>query len=436
MQPPVRIALAGIGGYGEAYIEALLPRLHSHNACLLGAVDPLPQRCRRLGELHAAGVPVFDTMSDLFDAATEPVDLVLIVTPIHLHAEHTRFALQHGSSVLCEKPLAGTVLDALRMLEANETAAASGRRQFTAIGYQWSFSQAVQSLKRDILAGVLGRPLRMRALVYFPRPLGYFCRNDWAGRIRTADGHGVFDSPANNAAAHYLHNMFYLLGPSRQASAMPAWVQAELYRANDIENYDTAAIRCHTRCGAEILFYATHAVEERRGPRCRFEFEEATVEFDALGTGQFTAHFHDGRIKSYGHPNLDRHEKIWQSIEAVRTDGKVACGIDAALAHTLCVAAAQESALHITDFPERLKRSAPLDGDTLVYIDGLADQLGDCYQQGILPSQSAAISWSRPGTRVDVTAGHERPPTARARAPVSVELFPTVPAAGVAIPPA
>jgi hypothetical protein len=56
-------------------------------------------------------------------------------------------------------------------------------------------------------------------------------------------GLGIFDSPANNATAHFLHNMFYLLGATRETSAAPAVVQAELYRANAIENFDTAAIR-------------------------------------------------------------------------------------------------------------------------------------------------------------------------------------------------
>ena len=171
---------------------------------------------------------------------------MLIVTPIHLHAEHTCFALRNGANVLCEKPLAGTLIDALAMHEAQREASERGG-PFTAIGYQWSFSQAVQSLKRAILSGSLGRPVRMRTMVHQPRPIGYFRRNDWAGRIRTPDGHSVFDSPVNNASAHFLHNMFYLLGATRETSATPAWVQAELYRANAIENYDTAALRCRTQ---------------------------------------------------------------------------------------------------------------------------------------------------------------------------------------------
>jgi predicted dehydrogenase len=394
MSATVSVAQAGIAGYGDNYLEALLPKLQSLGARLVGVVDPQPQRCRWLGELRDLRVPVHPTMQTLF--ATTPVDLMLIVTPIHLHAKQTLFSLKHGSHVLCEKPLAGSLEDAMRVVDAQQAA-----KGFAAIGYQWSFSGAVQSLKRDIIAGVLGRPVRLKTLVFFPRPVSYFRRNDWAGKIRTDGGVGVFDSPANNAAAHYLHNMFYVLGHATDASAMPACVQAELYRANAIENYDTAALRCTTRCGAEILFYTTHACVERRGPKMRFEFEDAVVDYDALGPGQFTARFRDGRTKSYGHPNLDRHEKIWQSIEAARTGGPIACGTHAALGHALCVDAAQKSSPEIGEFPPRLRHLVKYDGDELVCIDRLAEQLADCYERAALPAESA-LPWAQSATPVEL----------------------------------
>ena len=391
----IKIGLAGIAGYGDKYLEALLPKQGALGVRLVGVVDPAPQRCRRLAELHDGKVPIHATLRSLF--AQSSVDLMLIVTPIHLHATQTCFALEAGANVLCEKPVAGTLDDAVRMAETQ-----AGVKNFAAIGYQWSFSQAVQSLKRDVIDGVLGRPVRMKSLVFFPRPIQYFRRNDWAGKMFSGDGDGIFDSPVNNATAHYLHNMFYILGRSRETSATPASVQAELYRANDIENYDTAAIRCRTTCGAEVLFYTTHAVHERRGPRSRYEFENAIVEHDAMGTGQFVARFHDGKTKYYGHPNLDRHEKIWQSIEAVRSGKPIACGIAAAMAHAVCVAAAQESAAAIGDFPQRLRRVVSLDGDTMISIEKLGEQLTDCYERGMLPSEHSEVAWARPGNVIDV----------------------------------
>jgi predicted dehydrogenase len=393
--PIVNIALAGIAGYGDAYLEALLPKQDALGAKLVGVVDPQPQRCKRLDELQRRDVPIHASMGELFDRSPA-IDLMLIVTPIHLHATQTCFALERGAHVLCEKPLAGTLRDALRMAEAQATS-----KQFVAIGYQWSFSDAVQSLKRDIMDGVFGRPIRLKSMALHPRPMAYFRRNDWAGRLWSGDGLGIFDSPANNATAHFLHNMLYLLGRSRETSAMPATVEAELYRANDIENYDTAAIRCVTECGVELLFYTSHAITERRGPRSRFEFENGHVDFDLAGSGEFVARFNDGRVKYYGHPNFDRHEKIWQAIDSVRTGKPAACGVPAAMAHAVCVAAAQESS-PVVEFPKRLRRTLGHDGDAMIAIERLGDQMIECYEREILPSEHSELPWARPGLLIDL----------------------------------
>ena len=119
----------------------------------------------------------------------------------HLHAAAPAraadlAALAHGSHVLCEKPLCVTPADATAMTRARD---AAGRQ--VAIGYQWSFSAAIQRLKADILAGVLGRPKRMRCLVLWPRDETYYGRNRWAGAKRDAHGNLVLDRPVNNACA-------------------------------------------------------------------------------------------------------------------------------------------------------------------------------------------------------------------------------------------
>ena len=396
----ITIALAGIGGYGDVYLDALMHDPRAAGGRLVGVIEPMPHRCRRLDVLRERGIGVYPTLEVLFDSAAVPVDLVMIAAPIHFHAPLTCSALRHGANVLCEKPLAGTLADGLRMGAAER---ASGGR-FVGIGYQWSYSDAVQALKRDVLAGVLGRPVRMKTIALFPRARSYFGRNDWAGRIRTAGGAGVLDSPANNAAAHYLHNMLYLLGPTREQSAVPASVQAELYRANDIENYDTIALRALTADGTEVLFYSSHAVPVRQGPVCTLEFERATVEYDAGGSGSFVARFRDGRVREYGDPNLDRNRKIWDAIDASRTGAPMACGIQAALAHTACVVAAQGSVPEVHPLPQPMRKMVEVDGEVIVCIDGLARTLLDCYARSVLTAEYDHLPWARPGTRVDVAA--------------------------------
>jgi hypothetical protein len=183
---------------------------------------------------------------------------------------------------------------------------------------------------------------------------------------------------------------------------MPVTVEAELYRANEIENYDTAAIRAITDGGTEVLFYTTHDTPERKGPVMRFEFEKAIVEFDGSASSQFIARFNDGRTKSYGQPNLDRHEKIWQSVDSVRTGRPVACDVNAAMAHTCCVMAAQKSSPSILDFPLRLRRTVEMEGEPMVCVEGLYETLSECYEIGILPAGLGKCDWSRPGRVIEL----------------------------------
>jgi len=390
----VTVALVGIGGYGEFYASRLLGASDERQTRFVAAIDPQPQHSQYREALQAAGIPIYADLEAFYRVAM--ADLVVVAAPIHLHAPFACQALSQGSHVLCEKPLCATLQEARAMAVAEKQA---GR--FVAVGYQWSFSEPIQALKRDILDGAFGRALHLKTKVLWPRPASYFGRNNWAGRIQMPDGRWVLDSPANNATAHYLHNMFYLLGDQRETSARPATVQAELYRANPIENYDAAAIRSVTDDGTEILFYTAHPVKAEIGPVMHFEFERATVD-QVRHVSSIQATFHDGRVKSYGDPDDGVEEKLWQAVDGVRTGAPIACGIDAAISHTLCINAAQAS--QITPFPEATLRQEESVGDHLIWVDGLQSAFETCYDENILPAENGCIPWAVAGDVIDLRA--------------------------------
>jgi predicted dehydrogenase len=274
-----------------------------------------------------------------------------------------------------------------------------------AIGYQWSYSAAMARLKQEIAAGTLGRPLRFRTQVSWPRNERYYHRNRWAGARRTADGTWVLDSPVNNACAHHLHNMFYVLGARPDRSAMPTSVTAELYRANAIQNYDTAALRCQTDGGVELIFIVSHATHEPRGPRFCYEFERGTVEYDELGDGRVVAKLRGGVTLDYGSPNEAAGKKLFDVISAIRAGQPVACGIEAASAQTLAMLAAQRSPAGIVDFPAALVKVDGEPGQRMTRVSGLDLALDECYRQGRLPGEMQ-FPWARRSAAVIV---EERP---------------------------
>ena len=400
------IALVGIGGYGGIYVSALLDAVDRSHARLAAAADPLPSGCKRLRELLERGVSVHTSIDELL--AARHADLVVIASPIYLHCEQTVAALRGGSHVLCEKPLCVTPEQAARMRAARD---AAGRQ--VAVGYQWSFSPAIQQLKRDVMSGALGAPVRLKAITLWPRDEAYYGRNAWAGRRGIAGGQPVMDSPANNACAHFLHNMLYVLGDRVDRSAIPAAVTAELYRAHPIETYDTAAIRCHTTGGAEVLFVVSHATRGIVSPTFCYEFENAVVRHGEETGGHVVARFHDGTVRDYGAPSSSHDaRKLWATVDAIRAGTPVPCGIEAATAQTLVVSAAEASMPEAVEFPARLVQRAGDAGARKTWVEGLDDVLLTCYRDWRLPSELGA-AWSAPGDEVDMT---EAPATVEASA--------------------
>jgi predicted dehydrogenase len=273
--------------------------------------------------------------------------------------------------------------------------------RLVAVGYQWSFSVAIQRLKHDVLSGVYGEPKRLKTLVLWPRGRSYYNRNSWAGRRRTEDGRPVFDSPLNNATAHYLHNMLYVLGEATDRSVVPTHVTAELYRANEIENFDTAALRCVVPNGAELLFYTTHASRELFGPVFEYEFEKGTVHYGA--ERDVIGRFPDGRERSYGNPDAEPYRKLEQTLDAVARREATRCGIEAATSQVLCVDAAQRSS-DITDFPPTCVRTVHEGEQERISVQGLDATLKKCYDRCTMPSEED-VEWARPGRCVELGEG-------------------------------
>jgi predicted dehydrogenase len=380
MAEPVTVVLVGVGGYGEVYLSALLDDPRSADCRIAGAVDPRPENCHRLADLEDRGVPIHSSLDEFYQ--TRSADLAVISSPIHLHPEHTRQALARGSHVLVEKPAAAATADVDDMIDARDRA---GR--FVAVGFQWSFAPSILDLKRDILAGRFGRPVRGRSLTLWPRTESYYERNDWAGRRRDPKGSWILDSPANNAMAHDLHNLLFLLGPRMDRSAEPIDVSARLWRLNDIETFDTVAARIRTAGGAELLFLAAHTVAEDESvePRFVLDCEDATVSFPGE-SASITARFRDGSVVEYASPHATPQvAKLWTCIDAVTGSVHIPCGLETARPHVACIEAIEESGAIPHTFSADSIRLSDTPGGRLRWVPGLAVALERTYETGEWP---------------------------------------------------
>ena len=393
----VEVVLVAPGGYGRFYLNALLERGEANGAVLVGAVQPRIGRHPELERLLSdRKIPVFETLDDFYVGCR--ADLAVIASPMQVHAEQTCAALLHGSNVLCEKPACSSAVEAALMASV---ARKVGR--FAAVGYQLSFSEEMLALKRDILAGAFGRPILFKNLLLRPRSDRYYSRNSWAGMIKDGEGRFVLDSVAHNAGSHNIHNMLFLLGGELLTSARPVSLTAELYRANAIENYDTAVARIRTEGGADILFVGSHALYGTSSKKFEYRFEGGTVYCDPEADGRLYAVLRDGTRRDYGLPEAEPERKLWACVRASREGERPACDVEAATPEVLCVEGMQLSMPEIGCFPKASLRTGGDDasGERFVYVEGLEAALRECYEKECLPNEKR-FSWSRPGRSIDL----------------------------------
>lgn len=396
--------IVGIGGYGGNYVDVLLHHQDEVPADFIGAIAPHPEKCYYYQELLDKHIPIYHSIEEFFEAREKEcpglyplVDLAILSTPIYLHKSGIIDCVNRGIHVLCEKPICATID------EVREIIAARDKNNVPVhIGYQWSHDKNNLALKKDILDGKYGKLKSMRTIVLWPRDFAYYGRGSgWAGKLRMGEN-WTLDSVASNATAHYLHNMFFLNGPAMDQSAQVKEIEVETYRANDIETYDTVALRGKLENGADFTFFASHALDKdmRHGPFFEFEFENGKLVYnDGPEIGEMKGYFADGTVKDYGGPAGSVLEKTIIAANTAMGHGSVVCTPEAASVHTRVVNAITENIPETPVFPE----DVTVRNEERVWIKGLYEILCQCYDEGKLPSELGA-SWARKAVKIDLSS--------------------------------
>lgn len=254
-----RLALIGVSGYGRIHLQLALACCDRGEAELVAAVVINPdQESGAVAELRGRGCEIFSSYDAMLERHRGRIDLCLIPTGIHWHARMALAALQAGANVLVEKPLAGSVAEANAVSTAERQ---TGR--FVAVGFQDCYDPETRQFMEELRGGAIGEVRAVRFLGIWPRPRAYFARNDWAGRLHV-DGAPVFDSPLNNAFAHFV--MLSLLLAGAGAGEVATVRSAELFRAHAIESFDTAVVQATLSSGTEIWLGVSHACRQGLEP--------------------------------------------------------------------------------------------------------------------------------------------------------------------------
>ncbi len=359
-----KIAVIGAYGYAGIIIKEILENAHQHNARLAAVVDVSP-RLQEERELYLSkGVAIYENMRDMYDEMD--IDLVIVASPIQYHSMHACMAMENGSHVLVEKPVGASLDDAEEIQDCMKR---TGKKLL--VGFQLVYDETIRKVKEIILSGYLGGLCDMRLMVLWPRNKAYFNRNSWAGKISDDEGRLIYDSVVNNANAHQFMNLLYFAGGDMESAGHVEELEASLYRANDIETFDTCAMKATLRGGIEMLAIASHAVQMLQEPKYKLRFENGYIQsIDDV----WTMHTEKGSevIGKSFHAGT---RKIWDMIHYIDDESyPIKCTLDCAKEHTYLIE--RLSALPVLNFTEGVKEA---EGGQL-YVEGLADRLSRAYE--------------------------------------------------------
>lgn len=410
-----RVALIGVSGYARIYYN-LLRQLNGLGEIVLAAaviIDP-EKECAVVGELKEMGCEVFASYGEMLESHRGRLELCAIPTGIPWHTPMTLAALEAGAHVLVEKPLASTLaeVEAIRAAEVRH-----GR--LVMVGFQYHFAAENLALKELVRGGALGALRRIRSIGLWPRGAEYYSRTDWAGRVRTGEA-WVLDSPISNAFAHHLSLALFFAGAEPGRSAAPVRVAAELYRAQPIENFDTAALRIETDSGAEIRFYVTHSCRATFDPEIIIECDKGRVVW-RHGVGySVEPRGSAARFVALGDEQAARLRMFRSVLRRLGDPSIFVCDTAIAREHTRCIQAAQCSG-PIRDVPmDAVETNGMAGPDREIRILGIDEALRRAYD-GSSSLEDAGCTWAAAPSEILVAdsdrSGFDRSPAARTLEP-------------------
>ncbi len=222
---PVRIGVVGIGALA---LRGILPHLTQDdvaNAVRLHALcDPVAERVRATAEKY--GVPkTYLTIEQLL--GDDEIEAVSIASPIGLHFEHCRLALEAGKHVHVNKTLCTTVA------EANELIALAQRRELRLVASPGEVLRPQLRRVRELIdAGAIGS----LSWVVCGGAFESYHEDDEPERLDAPGGMAINPAwyfrkpgggPMYDITVYALHQLTSVLGPARSVTAASGILIAE-----------------------------------------------------------------------------------------------------------------------------------------------------------------------------------------------------------------
>lgn len=241
----LNVGIIGTGNISGAHIAAYLT--FPDEVRIVGLADIVPAKAEaKRSEHDLTAARVYDDAGAML--AAEDLDLVSIATPPGTHCELTIQALEAGVHVIVEKPMAPSVEECDRMLEAQSRSGA-----LLSVIAQNRFRDDMAQLKAVLNSGKVGRIAHARIASEWWRGHSYYdlwWRGTWA-----SEGGGC----TLNHAIHHIDISLWLLGRPRAVAAMMTNAGHDNAEVEDL----SVAILQYERGLAELTSSVVHHGEQQ-----------------------------------------------------------------------------------------------------------------------------------------------------------------------------
>ncbi len=158
MSSKLKVGIIGLGGIANTHVPGWQA---SPYAEVVAGSDIRPEVFDTWRQKYNV-TRFYENFNDLI--ADPEIDIIDVCSPNMFHTEQAVAALQAGKNVICEKPLAPTPADILKMIAARDAAPAKdGRRPLLMTAQHFRFRGVSQAAKLEIEAGALGPVYHARA---------------------------------------------------------------------------------------------------------------------------------------------------------------------------------------------------------------------------------------------------------------------------------
>lgn len=185
----------GVAGLGRAFSLMLPTLVQDERIEIVAGADPRAEARARFEQDFAGRA--YARVEDM--CADPSVEVVYVSTPHQYHVENVAAAAAAGRHILCEKPMALTVGECLRMIEAAQAAGVA-----LVVGHSHSFDAPVRRAREIVESGVYGDVRMMSGMDY----TDFLYRPRRAEELDTSKGGGV----VYNQAPHQVDNVRFIGG--------------------------------------------------------------------------------------------------------------------------------------------------------------------------------------------------------------------------------